>query len=229
MDSSKDPQYRLKIDDNIILLDNRKFKLLKFIDECGSIMKASQKVDMPYRTALKYIENLENEVNAKLVSKKRGGKGGGGESKLTQKCKEILKEYRKVNGILKIHHDVNEIESNISDIDRENKIVNIQLNGKKVILPLRGNFNIGDRVLILINPEDIFVMLEPQESGVRNIFKSEIKSMELKNHQVRLKVGLGEINLFVDINKNSKELVNLNLGKDVFIGFKGAAITMIKI
>ena len=58
MDRSKDgPQYRLKFDDKIILLNKRKFKLLEYIDECGSIMEASKKVDIPYRSSLKYIEN----------------------------------------------------------------------------------------------------------------------------------------------------------------------------
>ena len=80
-----------------------------------------------------------------------------------------------------MHRDVNEIEGNISEIDAENKIASICLDEKKVILPLRGNFSLGDRVLVLISPEDIFVMLEPQESSVRNVFKGKITSMVLKN------------------------------------------------
>jgi molybdate transport system regulatory protein len=230
MDGSKDgPQYRLKFEDKIILLNNKKFKLLEYIDECGSIMKASKKVGIPYRSSLKYIENLEKDIDATIVSTKRGGKGGGGESKLTKEGKFILKEYRKVESILKMHEDVNEIESNILDIDEENKIANINLNNEKVILPLRGNFNIGDRVLVLINPEDIFIMLEPQESSVRNIFKGKITSMELKDHLIRLNINLGEVNFFADVTEYAREQLNLTLGKNVFIGFKAAAISMVKI
>lgn len=229
MYSSKDTQYQLKFNGKIILFDNRKFKLLKYIDEFNSILKASKKANIPYRTALKYIENMENELNTVIVSTQRGGKGGGGESELTSEGKIILKEYKKVNGILKMHDDINEIESTVSDVDMENKIVNIDLNGKKVILPLRGNFNVGDKVLVLISPEDIFVSSKPQKSRVRNVFEGTITSMELKDNFIRLKVDLGEIDLFVDINQHSKDLNNLNPGKKVFIGFKGAAITMIKI
>jgi molybdate transport system regulatory protein len=69
MDKIKDgPQYRLKFDDKIILLNNKKFKLLEYIDECGSIMKASKKGNIPYRSALKYIEELERESNRSMVS-----------------------------------------------------------------------------------------------------------------------------------------------------------------
>jgi molybdate transport system regulatory protein len=230
MDKTKNgPQYRLKFDDKIILLNKKKFKLLENIDECGSIMKASKKENIPYRSALKYIEELETESNKSIVSTQRGGKGGGGESKLTENGKSILKEYRKVESILKMHDDVNEIESVINDIDEKNKIANIKLNKENVILPLRGNFAVGDKVLVLISPEDVFVMLEPQESSVRNIFPGKIIGMELKNHLVRLNVDTGEIALFVDVTEYAREQLNLTLGKEIYIGFKAAAIAMVKI
>ena len=114
MDRTKDgPQYRLKFDDKIILLNKKKFKLLEYIDECGSITKAAKKGNIPYRSALKYIEEIERESNRSIVSTQRGGKGGGGESKLTIGGKSLLKEYRKVESILNMHEDVNEVESNI--------------------------------------------------------------------------------------------------------------------
>jgi len=230
MDSSKDgPQYRLNLDDKIILLNKKKFELLKYIDECGSITLASKNAQIPYRSALKYIENLENDLNKTVVSTKRGGKGGGGGSTLTDEGRKVLREYRKVDSILKMHADVNEIEGEISDIDAENRIANIYLNGNKVILPLRGNFSIGDKVLVLISPDDIFVMLEPQESSVRNIFPGKITRMELKDNLIRLNVDLGETSLFVDITEYAREQLNLNLGKEIFIGFKAAAIAMVKV
>ena len=230
MDRSKEgPQYRLKFEDSIILVNKKKFKLLKFIDECGSITEASKNANIPYRSALKYIQYLEKEVNRRIVATQRGGKGGGGESKLTDAGKSILKEYRKVESILKMHADVNEIEGNIEEIDVENKIANIHLNGKKVVLPLRGNFKVGDRVLVLISPDDIFVMLEPHESSVRNIFPGKIVGMELKDNLVRLNVNLGNTTLFADITEYAREQLNLTLGKEVYIGFKAAALAMVKI
>lgn len=230
MDRSKEgPQYRLKFNDNIILINKKKFTLLKFIDECDSITNASKKAGIPYRSALKYIEDLEKELDKRIVSTQRGGKGGGGESKLTSDGKAILKEYRKVESILKMHADVNEIEGNIKEIDYENKIAAIYLNGKKIILPLRGDFKVDDRVLVLISPEDIFVMLKPQESSVRNILPGKIVKMEFKDHLVRLNVNSGELNLFADVTEYAREQLNLTLGKEVYIGFKAAALAMVKI
>ncbi len=230
MDRSKNgPQYRLKFDGAILLVNKKKFTLLKYIDEYGSIMNASKKADIPYRSALKYIEELEKEINRSIVSTQRGGKGGGGESKLTSDGKAILKEYRKVESILKMHADVNEIEGNIDDIDYENKIVTVYLGKKRVILPLRGNFKIGDRILVLISPEDIFVMLKPQESSARNIFPGKIVGMELKNNLVRLNVDIEDVTLFVDITEYSREQLDLHLGKIIYISFKAAALAMVKI
>lgn len=223
------PEYRLQFDDSTILINKKKFKLLKFIDEYGSIMKASQRADIPYRSALKYIEELENEVEKILVSTKRGGKGGGGESTLTTDGKLILKEYKKLESIIKLHDSVNEIECNIKDVDTEKKVANIYINDKKVIIPLRGNFKVGERVLLLINPEDIFVMLKPQESSVRNIFPAKIIGMELKDHLVRLNVDLGDLSLFVDITEHAREQLNLTPDKEIFIGFKAAAVVMVKV
>ncbi len=230
MDNKKDgPQYRLKFDDKTILLNKKKFKLLEYIDECGSITKASKKGNIPYRSALKYIEEIERESNKSIVSTQRGGKGGGGESKLTTGGKSLLKEYRKVESILNMHEDVNEVESNIISIDEKNKIANIKLNNENVILPLRGNFKVGDHVLVLISPEDIFVMLKPQESSVRNIFSGKIIGMELNDHLIRLNVKIGDITLFADVTEYSREQLNLTLGKNIYIGFKAAAIVMVKI
>jgi molybdate transport system regulatory protein len=230
MDRSKNgPQYRLKLGESTIFINKKKFKLLKFIDECGSIMEASKRADISYRSSLKYIEELEGEINKSIVTTKRGGKGGGGESKLTEDGKLILKQYKKVESILKIHTDVNEIEGNIEYIDSGNKIASIYLSEKKVILPLRGDFKVGDRVLVLISPKDIFVMLKPQESSARNIFSAKITKMELKDQLVRLNVDMGNITLFADVTEQSSDKLNLTLGKEVFIGFKAAAIVMIKI
>ncbi len=124
---------------------------------------------------------------------------------------------------------INEIEGNIEEIDVENTIANIPVTGKKVVLPLRGNFKVGDRVLVLISPDDIFVMLEPHESSVRNIFPGRIVGMELKDNLVRLNVNLGNTSLFADITEYAREQLNLTLGKEIYIGFKAAALAMVKI
>ncbi len=228
--SIKNPEYQLEIGKKSIILDYKKFLLLKGIKDYGSIIKATKKTGIPYRTALKYIETLESQLGSKVVATQRGGAGGGGGSQLTSIGKMVIKEYSKFKSIMEKHLDVNEIEGRVVDIDEKNRIMNIQIGEIKIMLPIITDLNRGDDVLLLISPEEIFIMLEPQESSVRNIFEGKITEMKFKNEMVRLTVTLNNgIEMMADITEYSRDKLNLNLGKRVFIGFKAASVPIIKI
>lgn len=224
------PEYRLEIDHKSLLLDHKKFLLLKKIGEYGSIVRASKKTGIPYRTALKYIEIIENQLGKPIILTTRGGKGGGGGSKLTSMGRLIIKEYIKLNSIIEKHSDVNELKGRVLNIDSHNRVMNVKINGGMVMLPIIGDLKVGDAVLLFISPEEIFVMLKPVESSVRNIFEGKIIEMGFQKDMVRLKISLNdEITISADITEYSREKLNLTLGKTVFIGFKAASVPVIKI
>ena len=128
------------------------------------------------------------------------------------------------------HLDVNELEGQVENIDYKNRVMNIRIDSIRVMLPIIEDLEIDDDVLLLISPEEIFIMLELQESSVRNIFEGKIVEMKFKNEMVRLTVDLDDgINMLADITEYSREKLNLNLGKNVFIGFKAASIPVIKL
>ena len=52
---------------------------------------------------------------------------------------------------------------------------------------------------------------------------------ELKDHLIRLNVKIGDITLFADVTEYSRKQLDLTLGMDIYIGFKAAAIVMVKI
>ncbi|MGZ7135766.1 MAG: winged helix-turn-helix domain-containing protein, partial [Methanobacterium sp.] len=110
----------LKIDNEIVYLNNKKSKLLQCIDAYGSIAQASKETGIPYRTALKNIEIIENELGSPVVVTHRGGKGGGGSSELTDAGKQIIREFKKFNSVLKKSADLNEIKGQIETIDEKN-------------------------------------------------------------------------------------------------------------
>ena len=110
------------------------------------------------------------------------------------------------------------------------KTMKIALNHKIIILPIIEDLDIGDEVLLLISPEEIFIMLEPQESSVRNIFEGKIIEMGFQNEMVRVKIVIDEdMSLFVDITEYSRDKLGLNLGSNIFIGFKATSVPVIKI
>ena len=219
----------IEIGDKTLSMNNKKSKLLQCIDKYGSIAKASEETGIPYRTALKNIEIMENELGSPIVVTKRGGKGGGGSSELTNEGKKILFKFIKVNRALKKHVDLNEMIGTISAVDTEKRVMMVALNGNKVTLPVTENFNVGDNVLVSVSPGNIFVTLEPHESSVRNTFEGTITKMQFKDEAVRLDVDVDGDNIAADITELSREKLDLNIGKKVFIGFKAVSADIIKI
>jgi molybdate transport system regulatory protein len=232
MSERKRPKYRLdmevEIGDKVVSLNNKKSRLLQCIDKYRSIAKASKETGIPYRTALKNIEIMEKELDSLIVTTKRGGKGGGGSSELTDIGKEILQKFVKLNRVIKKHADLNEIKGIISYIDEEEKIMAVKLDKKEVILPIAEEFSVGDNVLLLISPNDIFLTLKAQKSSVRNMLEGRITEMKFKKDIVRMTVNINGINVIADITELSRKELNLNLGKNVFIGFKATAVDIIK-
>lgn len=68
-------------------------KLLKFIDETGSISRAAEKMDMSYRHAWGIIKKMEENAKEEFVKSQRGGSKKRG-SMLTPAGERLLKDYK---------------------------------------------------------------------------------------------------------------------------------------
>ncbi len=69
-------------------------KLLRAIEETGSLRSAAISMGMAYTKALKLVENAEKNLGFKLTKRITGGKDGGG-SHLTPEGKEWITKYEK--------------------------------------------------------------------------------------------------------------------------------------
>ena len=67
-------------------------RLLKAVEETGSLRSAALSMEMAYSKALKLMKNAENALGFPLTMRAAGGKGGGG-STLTPQGKEWLAKY----------------------------------------------------------------------------------------------------------------------------------------
>lgn len=213
----------------IFLLDNKKFKLLNSILDTGSLTKSAEIIDVSYRTALNYIEKIEDALDVKIVNTTKGGKGGGGGTSLTQEGYSILKECKKINAIMELHTDVNEIECEVCEIDESRGVMLIKFNESKISAPLNRNYELGDKLLALISYDNIFLMLEPQISSIRNILKGKIVEMKLEHEIIRVKIDVGGTILCSDITVSAEKELNLNIGKEVYIGFKAMSVATLKL
>ena len=88
------PEMRVYLIDD----ENRKFfgegpyRLLRAVEETGSLRAAAGTMDMAYTKALKMLRHAEQAVGAPLTTRSTGGKDGGG-SRLTPEGKELLAKY----------------------------------------------------------------------------------------------------------------------------------------
>ena len=79
-------------DDNHRFFGEGPYRLLRAVEETGSLRSAALSMDMAYTKALKLIRNAENALGFALIRRSTGGKDGGGSS-LTPEGKEWLERY----------------------------------------------------------------------------------------------------------------------------------------
>ena len=79
-----------------ILLGEGRVRLLKEIEETGSLNKAAQKLSMSYKKAWGLIDDVNKRGEKPVVTKIIGGKRGGG-TVLTEYGKSLVKTFDQIN------------------------------------------------------------------------------------------------------------------------------------
>lgn len=222
-------EYKINVGGNSFLLDGKKYHLLESILETGSLTSAAKEINVSYRTALNYINKIESSLDVKVVNTTKGGKGGGGGTALTSEGYSILKECKKINAIMNLHKDVNEIEAEIVNINDTKGVMTIRMDEFEINAPLNRNYELGDHILALISYDNIFIMLEPQTSSIRNILKGQIVEMRLEGEIIRVKINVGGVTLCSDITVSAEKDLSLNIGKEVYVGFKAMSVATLKL
>lgn len=69
-------------------------RLLRGVEETGSLRAAAMSMNMAYTKALKLVKNAEAAWGVPLITRSAGGKDGGG-SRLTDEGKECLRRYER--------------------------------------------------------------------------------------------------------------------------------------
>jgi molybdate transport system regulatory protein len=181
-----------------------------------------------YRTVLNHILDIEDNLDVKLIETYKGGSGGGGYTILTSEAKKILKKCKIINAVIELHKGLNEIRTVVTNVNMDEKSMKVRIGDYEAVLPIKDNYEVGDDVLALISYENVFIMLEPQVSSVRNIFKGIITEMQSIDNMYRIKINSGDIGIYSDITKMASDDLNLSLGKEVYLGFKAMAVALLK-
>ena len=88
-------------------------------------------------------------------------------------------------------------------------------------------YQLGEKVFVLIRPEDITLMLEPGLSSARNTFKGRIMKMVSMEPLIRIEIDCG-FPLLILVTRRSSEEMGLTIGKSVYCSLKASAIRVIK-
>ena len=79
-------------------------KLLKAIEDTGSLSKAAKSLSMSYKKAWEMIDGMNKEAKKPLVIRVSGGKGGGG-TKVTEEGVEAIEMFEKLNKKCQVYLD----------------------------------------------------------------------------------------------------------------------------
>lgn len=83
----------LEIDEKPVIGEGR-LKILKAIDETGSLLAASKKTGVAYRKLRGAVRDMETLIGRPIISTHRGGGDGGG-AVLTPLAHELIARYEK--------------------------------------------------------------------------------------------------------------------------------------
>ena len=78
-----------------VVLSDWRVELLEAIDAHGSLSRAAEALNVPYRTAWERVKATEAELGMHLVHTESGGADGGG-SRLTSEAQDVCRRFRRV-------------------------------------------------------------------------------------------------------------------------------------
>jgi tungstate transport system ATP-binding protein len=110
--------------------------------------------------------------------------------------------------------------------EKDGNLATIDING--ITIQAVSDYAIGDKIYVLIRPEDITLTLTQDVTSARNTFKGRITKTVPVGPLIRIKADCGFPLLAVVTKKSAQEL-DLTTGREVYASFKATAIhTIIK-
>lgn len=207
-----------------ITVDERDIEALRGIDEHGSMYQAADALGRSYARIQQRISKLEETVGP-LITRKRGGKGGGG-STLTDNARDLLARYERLSAEFSglAHTEESVFQGTV--IDRGGMLGTIETSAGTI----RGIvFGESDAVQVSVRSDAVALTAPdeaPQatETSVRNQFSGTVTDIESQDGIVRVTVDVGaETPLRTLVTETSRDKLNLVDGTTIVASFKATA------
>ena len=79
-----------------VVLSDWRVELLEAIEATGSLARAAERLEVPYRTAWYKLKEIERRLGVRLLETQSGGADGGG-SQLTAEARQMVARFRRLN------------------------------------------------------------------------------------------------------------------------------------
>jgi molybdate transport system regulatory protein len=79
-----------------VVLSDWRVELLEAVEATGSLARAADQLDVPYRTAWYKLKEIERRLGVRLVETQSGGADGGG-SQLTAEARQVIARFHRVS------------------------------------------------------------------------------------------------------------------------------------
>jgi len=89
------------------------------------------------------------------------------------------------------------------------------------------NYGVGEKVHVLIRPENITFSSSQDTGSARNVFKCRVDKINTLGSLVRIEVSCG-LTLLGMITTQAAQDLNISIGKEIYASFKATAIHIIK-
>jgi molybdate transport system regulatory protein len=147
----------LEIDDGYVFGPGV-YNLLVAIKEKGTLKEASQQLDMSYRYAWGLIKKAEEKLGAPLINAKKGGRQGGGSSRITNLGEHYIKDFEillETWQAFKCQFD-NSVKVEALVLGAKNQLV-LRIDND-VVFPIKRNLFAGDRVVVRVILDNVKIV-----------------------------------------------------------------------
>lgn len=204
-----------------VTVDERDIEALAGIDQYGSMHRAAAELGRSYSRIQQRVSELE-ETLGPLVTRERGGAGGGG-STLTDNARELLGRFDRLqaefSGLARAEESV--FSGTVVDRDGRLGTIDTQAGTVRGIVPPD-----ADRVQVSIRSDAVGLTTpdeapKPTGTSVRNQFRGTVTAIETEGGLVNVTVDVGaESPLRALLTEKSLGTLTLEEGDTVVASFK---------
>ncbi|GAA0244994.1 TOBE domain-containing protein [Haladaptatus pallidirubidus] len=218
------PTFDAQLVAGAVTFDARDARLLRAIDDEGSLNAASNSLGRSYAHAQRRIVKLEEEFGS-LVRRERGGSHGGG-STLTDDARRLLQRFRRVtaesSGLAEVDETV--LAGIVERRDGEFGFVKTDAGVVRALVPH------GTETVEVAIRSDVITLYSPasapegNETSARNRFEGQVREVETGERIARVTVDIdGSTPFLALVTTTSVERLALEPGTEVVVSFKATA------